>query len=44
MFKEEIKIPDFALEDYYLNKKTDEINEKAELFKMAERLSEENDE
>lgn len=31
----ECKLPDFAQEDYYLNKKADEANKKAELFKQA---------
>ena len=35
----ECKLPDFAQEDYYLNKKTDEANEKAELFKQAVNLN-----
>jgi len=34
------KIPDFAQEDYYLNKKEDEANEKSELFKQAQTLCE----
>ena len=32
---ETMKLPAFAQEDYYLNKKADEANEKAELFKQA---------
>lgn len=31
----ECKLPDFAQEDYYLNKKTEEANKKAELFEQA---------
>lgn len=31
----ECKLPDFAQEDYYLNKKNEEVNMKAELFKQA---------
>ena len=39
--KEERKaLPAFALEDYYLNKKVEEANKKAELFKQAVRIYE----
>lgn len=36
----ECKLPDFAQEDYYLNKKNDEANMKAELFKQAVSMNE----
>ena len=35
MAEERRALPAFALEDYYLNKKVEEANKKAELFKMA---------
>ena len=35
MAEERRALPAFALEDYYLNKKVEEANRKAELFKLA---------
>ena len=40
MPKEERRaLPAFALEDYYLNKKAEEANKKAELFKLATKVA-----
>lgn len=37
---EKLKIPDFALENYYINKKVKEANEKKELFDFALKIQE----
>ena len=40
MPKEERRaLPAFALEDYYLNKKVEEANKKAEMFKLATKVA-----
>jgi hypothetical protein len=40
MTEERKALPAFALEDYYLNKKVEEANKKAELFKLAAEIYE----
>jgi predicted dithiol-disulfide oxidoreductase (DUF899 family) len=40
MAEERRALPAFALEDHYLNKKAEEANKKAELFKQAARIYE----
>ena len=37
---EKLKIPDFALESYYINKKIVEANKKKELFDFALKMQE----